>query len=164
MFDVAFSEILVIAVVALVVIGPEKLPKVARTLGALTGKLQRYIGNVRSEIEREIQFEELQQLQNELKARADAKVADIQQSLQEAKTQLDAEVNSAVGAVEEATQAPQKPTAPATQSVTEVAESNAGGNDVAEMEGAKVAQSEHHHPQLDLGLETKPQPKPSILE
>ena len=42
MFDIAFSELLVIAVVALVVIGPEKLPKVARTVGTLMGRLQRY--------------------------------------------------------------------------------------------------------------------------
>jgi sec-independent protein translocase protein TatB len=67
MFDVAFSELVVIAIVALIVIGPEKLPKVARTLGLLVGRLQRYVANVKSDIEREMQFEDLQKLQQEIK-------------------------------------------------------------------------------------------------
>ena len=68
MFDVAFSELIVIAVVALVVIGPERLPKVARTLGALTGRMQRYVAQVKEEVNREVRFQELQQLQQEIKA------------------------------------------------------------------------------------------------
>lgn len=67
MFDVSFSELLVIAVVALLVIGPEKLPKVARTLGALTGRMQRYVAQVKEEVNREARFEELQKLQQEVK-------------------------------------------------------------------------------------------------
>jgi len=66
-FDVSFSELLVIAVIALLVIGPEKLPKVARTLGALTGRLQRYVAQVKEEVNREVRFEELQELQQEIK-------------------------------------------------------------------------------------------------
>lgn len=71
MFDVAFSELLVIAVIALLVIGPEKLPKVARTLGAITGRLQRYVASMKADIEREMQFEELQKLQQEIRRNAD---------------------------------------------------------------------------------------------
>ena len=67
MFDVSFSELLVIAVVALLVIGPEKLPKLARTVGALTGRMQRYVAQVKEEINREVRFEELQKLQQEIK-------------------------------------------------------------------------------------------------
>lgn len=66
MFDVSFSELMVIAVVALIVIGPEKLPKVARTLGALTGRMQRYVAQVKEEVNREVRFQELQQLQQEI--------------------------------------------------------------------------------------------------
>jgi len=66
-FDVAFSELIVIAVVALIVIGPEKLPKVARTLGLLAGRMQRYVANVKSDIEREMQFEDLHKIQQEIK-------------------------------------------------------------------------------------------------
>lgn len=67
MFDVAFSEILVIAVVALIVIGPEKLPKVARTLGLLTGRLQRYVASVKADIDREMRMEELRKMEEEAK-------------------------------------------------------------------------------------------------
>lgn len=67
MFDVAFSELVVIAIIALIVIGPEKLPKVARTLGLLFGRMQRYINTVKADIGRELQFEELQQLQREMR-------------------------------------------------------------------------------------------------
>ena len=77
MFDVAFSELLVIAVVALLVIGPERLPKVARTLGALTGRMQRYVAQVKEEVNREVSFQELQQLQEEIQATVD----DISQDL-----------------------------------------------------------------------------------
>jgi sec-independent protein translocase protein TatB len=65
MFDIAFSEVVVIAVVALIVIGPEKLPKVARTLGLLAGRVQRYVGTVKADIEREMRVEELRKLEQE---------------------------------------------------------------------------------------------------
>ena len=59
MFDVGFSELLVIGVVALIVIGPERLPKVARTVGLLLGRVQRYVATVKSDISQEIQLDEL---------------------------------------------------------------------------------------------------------
>lgn len=67
MFDISFSELLIIAIVALIVIGPEKLPKLARTAGAFTGRLQRLIAQVKEEVNREARFEELQKLQQEVK-------------------------------------------------------------------------------------------------
>ena len=66
MFDIGFSEIVVIAVVALIVIGPERLPKTARTLGHLFGRLQRYVADVKADINREIQLDELKKLQQEV--------------------------------------------------------------------------------------------------
>jgi sec-independent protein translocase protein TatB len=54
-------------VVALLVIGPEKLPKVARTVGAFTGRMQRYMSQIKEEVNREMRFEELQKLQQEIK-------------------------------------------------------------------------------------------------
>jgi Tat protein translocase TatB subunit len=62
MFDIAFSEIALIAVVALVVIGPERLPKVARTLGHMFGRLQRYVNDVKADINREIELDELRHI------------------------------------------------------------------------------------------------------
>jgi sec-independent protein translocase protein TatB len=70
MFDVGFSELVLIAVVAMIVIGPERLPKVARTIGALVGRMQRYVANVKSEVEREMQFEDLKKLQQEIQAQS----------------------------------------------------------------------------------------------
>ena len=62
MFDIAFSEVMVIAVIALIVIGPERLPRVARTLGHLVGRMQRYVNDVKSDIQREIELDELKKL------------------------------------------------------------------------------------------------------
>ena len=70
MFDVGISEIMVIAVVALVVLGPEKLPKTARTLGHLFGRLQRYVGEVKADINRELAMEDLKKLQAEVSSAA----------------------------------------------------------------------------------------------
>lgn len=80
MFDVAFSELVVIFVVALIVIGPERLPKVARMLGALAGRMQRYVGQVKADIERQIQFEDLQKLQQEIKDGANTIHAKVEQA------------------------------------------------------------------------------------
>ena len=70
MFDIAFSEMLVIGVVALVVIGPERLPKVARTLGHLFGRLQRYVAQVKSDINREMDASELSKVKTEFESAA----------------------------------------------------------------------------------------------
>lgn len=70
MFDVGFSELVVIGIVALVVIGPERLPKVARTAGHLLGRLQRYVSDVKADISREMQLEEMKKLQADVQESA----------------------------------------------------------------------------------------------
>jgi len=70
MFDLGFSEMLVIGLVALVVIGPERLPKVARTIGTMLGRMQRYVNDVKAEVEREMQLEELRKLQANVETQA----------------------------------------------------------------------------------------------
>lgn len=89
MFDVGFSEIVVIMLVALVVIGPEKLPKVARTLGLLTGRLQRYLASVKAEVDRQIHNEEILSMEKEaqqtiasVKSGISSQVAEVEQSIQ----------------------------------------------------------------------------------
>lgn len=62
MFDVGFSELLLIGVVALVVIGPERLPGVARTAGKWLGKAKRMLTDVKAEIDQELKAEELKQI------------------------------------------------------------------------------------------------------
>ena len=68
MFDVNMSEIALIGVVALVVLGPERLPKVARTAGHLFGRLQRYVANVKSDINREMETSDLAKLKEEVQS------------------------------------------------------------------------------------------------
>ena len=90
MFDIGFSEIVVIAVVALIVIGPERLPKAARTLGHLFGRLQRYVNDVKQDISREMELDELRKLQ---------------QQVQSAATDLQTSVSSAARDFEQSAQA-----------------------------------------------------------
>jgi sec-independent protein translocase protein TatB len=77
MFDIGASEILLIGVVALIVIGPERLPRVAKTLGLLVGRMQRYVGEVKADINREIELDELRKL----KATMQDAARDIQQTV-----------------------------------------------------------------------------------
>ena len=101
MFDIGFSELIVIAIVALVVIGPERLPKVARTAGHLIGRLQRYVNDVKSDISREIQLEELKRMQTEIQESArsfERSISDGVQSVERSVEQSVASVQSAVEA------------------------------------------------------------------
>lgn len=65
MFDISFSELFVIGLVALIVIGPQRLPKVARTAGYLFGRLQRYVNDVKADIGREMELDELRKLRSQ---------------------------------------------------------------------------------------------------
>ncbi|OYY93500.1 MAG: twin arginine-targeting protein translocase TatB [Hydrogenophilales bacterium 28-61-23] len=67
MFDIGFSELMLIGIVALIVIGPERLPKVARTAGQWLGRLNRYVSQVKQDIDRDIKLEELRKMQQEMK-------------------------------------------------------------------------------------------------
>jgi len=89
MFGITFSELLVIMVVALVVIGPEQLPKVARTMGMLWGRAQRYVNGVKADIARDMAVEEFRQMQQQ-----------VQQEAREAEQALNQGAQSAAQAVE----------------------------------------------------------------
>ena len=90
MFDIAFSEIVVIGVVALVVIGPERLPKVAKTLGHMFGRLQRYVNDVKADINRELELDELRKLQTEVRTAA----RDLESSMTKAASEVEDGVRS----------------------------------------------------------------------
>jgi sec-independent protein translocase protein TatB len=105
MFDVGFSEIVVIAVVALVVIGPERLPKAARTMGLLFGRLQRYVGEVKADISREMELDELRKLQKqvqgaaqELKTSVEAAAQNVHEGVRSVEAQLNANATDAAPA------------------------------------------------------------------
>ena len=88
MFDIGFSELMVIAVVALIVIGPERLPKVARTLGHLFGRMQRYVNDVKADISREMELEELRKLQASMQDVARSFEQSVTQEVQTAESEL----------------------------------------------------------------------------
>ena len=116
MFDIGFSEMVVIAVVALVVLGPERLPKVARTAGILLGRLQRYVNDVKSDINREMQLEELKKLQAQVEDSARSIERSVSTEMQSAQASLNqtaqvvtepvAAVASEIAAVSEAVVTP----------------------------------------------------------
>lgn len=88
MLDFGFDKIALIGAVALIVIGPEKLPRVARTVGTLLGKAQRYVADVKAEVNRSIELEELQKMKTQFQTA----VSDVEQSVRQ-------EVNSATQAL-----------------------------------------------------------------
>ncbi len=70
MIDFGFDKIALIGAVALIVIGPEKLPRVARTVGTLLGKARRYVADVKAEVNRSIELEELQKMKSQFETAA----------------------------------------------------------------------------------------------
>ena len=100
MFDIGFSELMVIAIVALIVIGPERLPKVARTLGHLFGRMQRYVNDVKADISREMELEELKKLQTTVQDAARAFETSVTREVNATESELQKiaqEANAAVG-------------------------------------------------------------------
>lgn len=70
MFDIAFTELVIMAVIALIVVGPERLPKLARQVGEWMGKLQRYVADVKTDLNRQMELEELRNIKTEVTAAA----------------------------------------------------------------------------------------------
>jgi sec-independent protein translocase protein TatB len=91
MIDLGLSKLALIGVVALVVIGPERLPKVARMAGTLFGRAQRYINEVKSEVSREIELEELRKMHTDMQQAA----GDVEQSIARSMSEVERDVHSA---------------------------------------------------------------------
>ncbi|MBE0619654.1 MAG: twin-arginine translocase subunit TatB [Burkholderiales bacterium] len=128
MFDIGFSELIVVALVALVVIGPERLPRVARTIGALLGRAQRYVNDVKTDIQREVDLDEFKDIRSTFQDAAKSvqqSVSEVGKELQEAGKSLNQSVSGSVESKDE----PERLAAEETPAAS---------------------------PQLDLGLETKP--------
>ncbi|NYT58643.1 twin-arginine translocase subunit TatB [Alcaligenaceae bacterium] len=98
MFDVSFSELMLVGVIALIVIGPERLPKVARTIGHLIGRAQRYVGDVKTDIQREMDLDELSNLKGQMEDAAKS----VKSSMEDATSALKAPLDEAQQALKEA--------------------------------------------------------------
>lgn len=106
MFDIGFTELLVIGVVALLVIGPERLPKVARTAGHLFGRFQRYVNDVKADIGREVQLDELRKAGQSFKESVEQAAHGVETGVQEAEYSMRDEI---VSPVEEAAKSVSQP-------------------------------------------------------
>jgi len=89
MIDFGFDKLALIGAVALIVIGPEKLPKVARTLGHLLGKAQRYVADVKAEVNRSIELDELKKMKTQFEDAARDVESSVSQQMNEASSSFE---------------------------------------------------------------------------
>lgn len=94
MFDFSIGELAVIGTVALVVLGPERLPRVARTVGEWAGKAQRYVAQVKSDINREVELADLKKLQDEARDVARSIESTVQGNMSSLQAGIDSTVKS----------------------------------------------------------------------
>ncbi|MEW6133580.1 MAG: Sec-independent protein translocase protein TatB [Pseudomonadota bacterium] len=106
MFDIGFTELLVIGVVALLVVGPERLPRVARTAGHLFGRFQRYVSTVKADIGREMELDELRKAGLSFKQSVEDAARGVETGIQEAEYSMRDEV---VNPIEEAAKSVAQP-------------------------------------------------------
>ena len=100
MLDFGFDKIALIGAVALIVIGPEKLPRVARTVGALIGKAQRYVADVKTEVNRSIELEELQKMKKQFETAATDIQSSVQREVNDASQAFESSWNDATAGLE----------------------------------------------------------------
>ncbi len=100
MIDFGFDKLAMIGAVALIVIGPEKLPRVARMVGHFVGKAQRYVADVKAEVNRSIELEELQKMKREFETAAKDVQDSVQQEVSATKSSFDTEWKDAQSAYE----------------------------------------------------------------
>jgi len=142
MFDIGFSELMVIGVVALLVIGPERLPKVARALGHLLGRAQRYVNDVKSDINREMQLDELKKLQAQVSESARSLEDTVRKEYDTVRTGFESPVQSAVAELE--------------------ATARAAGNEVDKL-AASVAEPQFQAPAVTPEI-APPAPAPAVVD
>jgi sec-independent protein translocase protein TatB len=99
LIDFGFDKIALIGAVALIVIGPEKLPRVARTVGHLVGKAQRYVAEVKAEVNRSIELEELQKMKSQFETAARDVETSVRNEVNQASDALSQSWNDAAGSI-----------------------------------------------------------------
>lgn len=156
MFDVSLTELMVIGVVALIVIGPERLPKVARTVGHLLGRAQRYVNDVKSDIQREIELDELRKFKTEMEDAAQG----VQQSLNDTHASLQEPVQQFRAELDEVAREASGKAAPVI-----VGDASAGGVSTAEAARTIAPPGQNHSLDLDLPAvsEARPAAAPAAI-
>jgi len=132
MFNFGISELMIIAVVGLIIIGPERLPRVARTLGHLVGRMQRYVTEIKADISREVELDELRKLQSSMKEAAE----EIEESVSKQVNFIEDEVKQAESATR--------------KSVEDAVEPEAGDSEAES--GTEEPKAESKEPQAGINL------------
>lgn len=128
---------MVIAVVALIVIGPERLPRVARTMGHLFGRLQRYVNDVKADINREIELEELRKFKTEFEDAARGVESSVNSTVSSVQTEVaktETELNALAQGAQAAAPASPDPAAGAAASAPQAATAEAKGDSASQSE------------------------------
>lgn len=149
MFDFSFSELIAIGLVALIVIGPQRLPKVARTAGHFLGRLQRYVADVKSDIQREMQLEDLKKIQQDVEKQA----RELENSMRVQVASVEADLGKTVGEVKSSLSVAPEAAAPVVESAQPAS---------AAAEPVPTAATEPATPQLALGLEDSQPARPPV--
>ena len=97
MFDIGFTEVTLIAVIGLLVIGPERLPRVAREIGLWVGRLRRYVAQVRADIEREVRADEIRELVNKPAQELKQAIKDTEKTIKEEEKKLETDLSPESG-------------------------------------------------------------------
>ena len=143
MFDIGFTEMMVIGVVALVVIGPERMPKVARTAGILMGRMQRYVAGVKADISREMEeFDSLKDLKN-LRSEVESAGSEIEAGMRKNMADAQGEVNAI------------------SNSVGANMAKGIGGLNALGQASIATAASDHPANQISVSAPTPPEPEPA---
>lgn len=100
MIDFGFDKLALIGAVALIVIGPEKLPKVARTMGHLLGKAQRYVADVKAEVNRSIELDELKKMRGEFETAARDVESTVRNEVNSAQTAFESDWKNATAGLD----------------------------------------------------------------
>jgi sec-independent protein translocase protein TatB len=157
MFDIGFSELVVVGLVALIVIGPERLPKVARTLGHLFGRMQRYVNDVKADISREMELEELKKIQTTFQ--------DAAKSVEESVSQVNQEIQATEQALNDGisgTPAADPPAVSTAAADAAASEPERPAAEVPATEGPAAQAAEAA--QMDLALDPRPADTPEDVQ
>lgn len=145
MFGISFTELMIIGTIALIVIGPERLPKVARTIGHLVGRAQRYVSDVKTDIQREIDLEKITDLKDQVQDAAKS----VKESVDSTTKSIKAPMTDAKSAIEQA-QATINSFAKSTQASLEQSQ--------AEIQDALQQAKDNAEPNTTPAIESSPQP------
>jgi sec-independent protein translocase protein TatB len=152
MLDIGFGELMVIGIVALVVLGPERLPRVARTAGHLLGRFQRYVAEVKADINREIELADLKKLQTSVEEAARSIETSVKSGMDEAQQELRSVENELRHAQEEVESAVPKLEMPHMGMAAGLSTPSLPPQGDSQAPARSPAADEEPSPQMELGL------------